>query len=252
MTTFVQVAVNVPSLAGVFDYSLPESLSGLIRIGHLVIVPFGKQTVQGVVLHFIDQPAIPQTKEIIEPVDPEPVLTPVQIELAESLAKSTLAPIAAIIGLFLPPGLSQQADILYDIRNSTFDQKISSFEFLNISSRLLRLLQKRGALRGRQIDRALPHIEWRKAAQYLVKRGMLNSQSVLPPASVRTKFVRTAQLGVSPEAAEAVMSDLGSTESTRTRRQKALRFLIKEPEAINVAWVYAESGCKLIDLQELA
>ena len=36
------------------------------------------------------------------------------------------------------------------------------------------------------------------------------------------------------------------------RRQAALRFLIREPEPVNVAWVYAESGCNLADLQELA
>ena len=48
------------------------------------------------------------------------------------------------------------------------------------------------------------------------------------------------------------MNDLGNTDATRTRRQKALRFLIKQLDAINVSWVYAESGCNLADLQELA
>src|ERR1700690_2048075 len=105
MSTFVQIAVNVPSLAGVFDYSLPERLAGRVREGQLVIVPFGKQTVQGVILHFIDQPSIHPIKEISEVVDPEPVLTSAQISFAESLAKSTLSPLAAIIALFLPPGL---------------------------------------------------------------------------------------------------------------------------------------------------
>ena len=245
MTLFVQVAVNVPSLAGVFDYSLPESLGNQTRVGHLVVVPFGKQTVQGVVLRLIGQPSVPQTREVIELVDPEPVLTEMQIELAESVAKSTLAPIAAIIGLFLPPGLSQQADLLYDLRISSSDKQVSNSELSNSAARLLKLLKKRGALRGRQIDRAIPHTEWRRAAQYLVKRGMLTSRSVLPPAGVRPKFVRTVELGASPEAAEAAMSGLGSTNSTRTRRQKALRFLVENPEAKNVSWVYAESGCIL-------
>jgi primosomal protein N' (replication factor Y) len=252
MSTFLQIGVNVPSIAGVFDYSLPDSLSGRVGIGQLVVAPFGKQTVQGVVLHFIDQPSIAQTKEIIDLVDPEPVLTPEQIALAESLAGSTFSPLAATIALFLPPGLSQQADTLFDIRNSNFEQPISNLALSNTASRLLNLLQKRGALRGRQIDRALPRFEWRKTAQVLVKRGLITSQSVLPPAGVRPKFVRTAQLAVSPETAESMMSDLGSTPATRTRRQKALRFLIKQPEAINAAWVYAESGCNLTDLQELA
>ena len=250
MTPFIQLAINVPSVAGVFDYSIPDHLAGRVGVGHLVVAPFGKQTVQGVVLRFVDQPSVPQTKEIIERVDSDPVLTQAQIALAESLAKSTLSPFSSIVGLFLPTGIAQQADTIFEIRDSNLD--LSNIELSNIASRLLKLLKDKGALRGRQIDRHISKVDWRKAAQYLIKRGVLTSRSVLPPASVRPKFVRTAQLSVSPDVAEAAMNDLGSTESTRTRRQKALQFLIKQPDAINVSWVYAESGCNLADLQELA
>ena len=142
MTTFVQIAVNVPSMAGVFDYSLPESLSGRVDIGQFVLVPFGRQTVQGVVLHFIDQPSIPQTKEIIELVDPEPVLTPAQIALAESLAKSTLSPLAAIIALFLPPGLSQQADLLFDIRNTNLKPQVSELDLSDTGRSIAKAVPK--------------------------------------------------------------------------------------------------------------
>ncbi|HEY9152306.1 MAG TPA: primosomal protein N', partial [Anaerolineales bacterium] len=259
MSIFMQLAVNVPSIAGVFDYSIPEHLAGRVGVGHLVLAPFGKQMVQGVVLRFIEQPSIPQTKEIIELIDPDPVLTSSQIAFAESLAESTLSPLAAIIELFLPPGLNQQTDTLYSIRESTSDSqfpipnsRISNIELSITASRLIKLLQDKGSLRGRQIDRHFSKVDWRKTAQALVKRGVLSSQSVLPPASVRPKFVRTAQLAVAPEIAEAVMENLGNTEATQTRRQKALRFLIKQPDAINVSWVYAESGCNLADLQELA
>jgi primosomal protein N' (replication factor Y) len=35
------------------------------------------------------------------------------------------------------------------------------------------------------------------------------------------------------------------------RRQSALQFLVRQPDAINLSWVYAETGCNLADLQEL-
>ncbi|MGA7194577.1 MAG: primosomal protein N' [Anaerolineales bacterium] len=248
MTSFVQVAVNVPSIAGVFDYSIPEHLAGRVGVGHLVLAPFGNKTVQGIVLRFVEHPSVAQTKEIFELVDPDPVLTPTQIALAESLAELTLSPLASLIGLFLPPGLNQQADILFSIRESIPDSQI---ELSAIASRLIKLLKDKGSLRGRQIDRHFAKVDWRKSAQALVKRGILSSQSVLPPVSIRPKFVRTAQLAVAPEIAEVAIDNLGNTDATRTRRQKALRFLIKQPDAINVSWVYAESGCNIIDLQEL-
>ncbi|MFZ1040456.1 MAG: primosomal protein N' [Anaerolineales bacterium] len=249
MTSFVQVAVNVPSIAGVFDYAAPDHLAGKVGVGHLVLAPFGKQMVHGIVLQFIEQPSVAQTKEIIELVDPDPVLTSHQIAWAESLAESTLSPLASIVGLFLPPGLNQQTDTLFSIRESIPDSQI---ELSAIASRLLKLLKDKGSLRGRQIDRHFSKVDWRKSAQALVKRGVLSSQSVLPPASVRPKFIRTAQLAVAPEIAEASMNVLGNTDATRTRRQKALHFLVRVPDAVNVSWVYAESGCNLSDLQELA
>jgi primosomal protein N' (replication factor Y) len=244
--TFVQIVVNVPAVSGIFDYAIPEPLLGKIAVGHLVIVPFGKQTVQGVVFRFIDQPSVQDVKEISELVDPEPVLTQAQIALAQAMAESTLSSLASVVGLFLPMGLSQEADVRYELRITNYGDKTST-----VATRLVKLLQERGSLRGRQIDTHFRKVDWRKSAGYLVRRGVLASQSVLPPARVRPKFIRTAQLAVSPEIAEAATADLGKTESTQTRRKKALQFLVRVKEAINVSWVYAESACNFADLQEL-
>ena len=250
MTTFVQIVVNVPAVSGIFDYSIPESLLGKVGVGHLVIAPFGKQTVQGVVFRFIDQPSVPEVKEILELVDATPVMTQAQITLAEMMAESTFSSLASIVSLFLPAGLSQEADVLY----KTMDNRpviIEDGPLSVVQRRLLDLLTERGPLRGRQIDTHFRKVDWRKAASYLVKKGVLESQSVLPPARVRTKYIKTAQLAIPPQIAEAVMNDLGKMESTRARRQKALEFLMQVKDAVNVSWVYAESGCNLADLQEL-
>ena len=247
---FAKIAVNVPTVTGVFDYALPPELEGKIGAGHLVTVPFGKQTVQGVVLELTAEPSVAETKPVLDLLDPQPVLTVAQIALASHLAESTLNPLAAIINLMLPVGLAQQADTLFEIRESRIENRSGS-RISIIESRLLDLLQNRGALRGRQIDRHFSRVDWRKTAQYLVRSGLLTSQSVLPPPSIRPKFVRKAQLAVTPETAQAAMLELGKTAETLKRRQAALRFLISPPEPVNVSWVYAESGCNLSDLQEL-
>lgn len=247
MNSYARVAVNVPSMRGVFDYKVPEALRGQIAAGQLVTAPFGNKTVQAVVMELVEEPSVADTKDILSILDQAPAMTAAQIKLAEWLSKSTLAPLAEIVGLFLPPGLGQQADVQYSMSS---DQ--SSVEELGeVQRRVVGLLQERGSLRGRQLDRSLPNVEWRKAAQSLVKRGVLEARYVLPPARVRPKYVRTAQLAVAPEAAEAAMPTLGN-RLTQARRARALRYLMSRPEAINVAWVYAESGCNLADLEELA
>lgn len=245
---FARISVNLPAVSGSFDYAIPPELAGQVMLGQLVTVPFGRQTVQGVTLEFVETPSVAEVRPILSTLDPLPVLTPAQIALAHALADSTLAPLAAFVDLMLPPGLSQQADTLFTLR----DPNLQPSDVSQTASRLLKLLQEKGPLRGRQIDRHFAQVDWRKTAQMLVRRGLLTSQSVLPAPTVRPKFIRVAELAVAPEVAEAAMSSLGKTESTRTRRAAALRFLMRVPDAVNVAWVYAESGCNLADLQELA
>lgn len=245
---FAQLAVNVPSAAGVFDYAVPEGLE--VSAGQLVTVPFGSRTVQGVVLRFIDSPSVPEVKSVLSTLDPAPVLTPSQIALAESLTESHLIPLGAIVEMMLPPGLGQKADTRFEIREA--GMQASTIQLDNTGSRLLKLLRERGPLRGRQIDRHFGPLDWRPGARRLVRQGLLKSRSVLPQPSIRPKFIRTAELGVSPDVAEEAMSTLGARDATRQRRGAALRYLIKEKEAVDVSWVYAESGCDLADLQELA
>lgn len=245
MTSFVQIVVNVPAVSGVFDYAIPESLAGQIGVGHLVIVPFGNKTVQGVVFRFIDQPSVPNVKEIDQLVDPLPVLTQSQIALAEAMAESSLAPLAAIVSLFLPVGVSQEADVNYQLLITDYSEKLSP-----VATRIFTLLKDRGSLRGRQIDTHFRKVEWRNSAAMLVRRGLISAKSVLPPPRVRSKTARVAMLAVPPEDAEAEMTNLG-TKQTLARRQSALRFLIQQPEPVNVSWIYAASGCNLADLYEL-
>ncbi|MBM4427906.1 MAG: primosomal protein N' [Chloroflexi bacterium] len=247
---YARIAVNVSAIHGIFDYTSPPELAAHIQAGCLVTVPFGNQIVQGIVIELTDSSDVPNLKPILDLLDPAPLLTPPQLALAIRMAATTLNPLAAIIGLMIPTGLSQQADVLYqtvDGRPQTIESGPSSV----VSGRLLKLLHERGALRGRQIDSNFAKVDWRKTANLLVKKGVLTTRNILPPPRVRPKHIRVAQLAVTPEAAFAEMDSLGSTKQTQARRGSALRFLIQQPEPINLSWVYAQTGCNLADLQEL-
>jgi primosomal protein N' (replication factor Y) (superfamily II helicase) len=241
-----RLAVNIPAISGVFDYAIPPELAPHIQAGCLVVAPFGVQTVQGIVIELTDSSPIQNPKTIIDLLDPAPVLTPPQIALAIRLAETTLNPLAAMVGLMIPTGLSQQADIVYELRIPNYEDKTAK-----VATRLITLLRERGPLRGRQIDSHFAKVDWRKTANLLVKKGVLSSRNVLPPPRVRPKHIRVAQLSVKPETAETEMESLGSTKQTLARRQAALRYLIQQPDAVNLSWIYAETGCNLADLQEL-
>jgi len=147
MPAYVEVAINLPQISDTFHYHLPAELTGSVEPGSLVIVPFGRQRVQGVVLRTVDIPEVSQTKPVEELVDEAPALTPAQIELAFWMAEETLAPLGACISQMLPPGLSQRTDTLIRLNR---EREIDESTLSPLEKRLVHLLQKRGDLRGRR------------------------------------------------------------------------------------------------------
>ncbi len=250
MTIFAEVAVNVPQVSGTFHYHLPPELEGAVQPGHLVEVPFGRQQVQGVVFRLVGQAEVPETKPVLSLLDPQAVLTSLQIRLAAEMAEATLAPLAACIDAMIPPGLAQQADTLY--------QKITphipiSHSLTTLQNRILKLLNERGALRGRQLDSAFRYADWRASMRSLTRQGLVGTQNVLPAPAVQAKTVRVARLAVPAAQAEDQMDSLSRAGSpSLARRQGILRLLMKEPGEVEAAWLYAESGGNLSDLQALA
>ncbi|MBE0699480.1 MAG: hypothetical protein IH586_21360, partial [Anaerolineaceae bacterium] len=228
---FAEIAVNVPQVSGLFHYHIPPDLAEQIAPGSLVIVPFGKQQVQGIVLRLLTEASISETKPIEAVVDPEPVINPVQMELARWISENTLTPLAACFGPMIPPGLGQLADTLFHLN----PVQIYLSTIGTLQQRLVRLLQERGDLRGRQIDAALPRQNWRAAARSMIKHGWLVTRPVLQPPTVRPKTVRTVQLACSPEEAEGRLDGLARAGSAALeRRQAILRFLIREPWPVEV------------------
>lgn len=248
---FAEVAVNVPQVSGLFHYHLPPAMIGKVAPGSLVVAPFGKREVQGIVLRLLDQAEVAETRPILSLLDSQPVLTAAQIELGRWMSKEALQPLATCFTPMLPPGLAQQADTLFHLNKPAGEIEAAGMSALQ--ARIARLLEKRGDLRGRQIESALPRLPWKPAARALLRRGWLTAQPVLQPPSVRPKTARTVQLAVSPQEAENCINSVGRAGTAAfERRQAILKFLIREPWPVEATWVYAASGGTLADLQKLA
>jgi primosomal protein N' (replication factor Y) (superfamily II helicase) len=250
MPRFVRVSVNIAQINDAFDYSVPAEIEAAVHPGSLVIVPFGRQTVQGVVLQEIQQPSIPEVKPIESLVDLGPVLTPAQIELAVWMAEQNLTSVAENLDQMLPPGLSQHADTLIRM----VPRQESRDALTSLQQHILAVLTKRGDLRGRQLDSAFPKINWRESLPGLVKYGWVTTQPILLPPSVHPRTLRNASLIGSPKEAVARLSEnKGRTsQAVMERRQKVLAVLAREGGATDVSMLYAETGANAADLKTLA
>jgi len=248
MPSYVEIAINLPQISDSYHYHLPPDLAGTVVPGSLVIVPFGSQRVQGVVLREIETPEVAETRPVEELVDEKPALTPVQMRLAYWMMDETLSSLGACINLMLPTGLSQRTDTLVTLNP---DWQGEDTERQPLEKRILSLLEERGDLRGRQIDAAIRHIKWRGTLRKLAREGVVHTRAILPPTRVSPKTVRKIALAITPEAVDHFDETLSRVERVHDRRMSVLRMLAEETGLVEPSWIYAQTGAKNSDLKVL-
>lgn len=250
MPIYVEVIVNVPRVDGGFDYLVPEGLENEVREGCLVVVPFGKQLVQGIVTRYIDVPQVPETKPIDSVLDSNRVVTRNQIKLAKWMADQNLGRVSTYLHAMLPPGVSQIADTVYSLNPGGGESQTSNTD---LQTRLVNLLQDKGSLRSRQIDRALPHLRWKESMPGLIKKGQVIKKGMLLPPQVRPKIAKMVYLNVPPKEIENKRDEIGRQGTQAFERRIAiLEYLVDQPWPVPISKVTATSGGNLQDIKLLA
>lgn len=244
---YADVAVNsaVP-YRNAFTYSVPAGMA--LTSGQAVYVPFGRQTLQGIVLRLTEVPAYPETRDVIAPISDRPVLSPHHVALAEWLAARYLSPIFAAVALMLPPGFERRPLTFVALSESAANADIAS---LSPEMQLVvRLLAQHGSIEVEVLAREakLPRI--RTLIEQLVRRGIVERSYELSRPRVGPKVVLQAQLLVS--AAEAMDLAAELTIGRRpSRRADVLRLLAEEGPSLPAAELRTRTGAGLVHLRDL-
>lgn len=231
---YAQVAVNL-RVNNTFHYDIPAELAGQIAPGHLVKISFGTAYTTGIVVALQAESPVPETKPVLERLDPLPVVTPAQLELAQWLAGQTLTPLGMCLWLMLPPGLAKRGDVVY----SLVDQEAEGQSALQ--QQILSLIHRRGPLRGRQLEHALPQKNWKPSIGGLIKRGAVTREPVFDPPDVKPKIIRTVQLAIPKER----ISDIAPRLGRESRRANVLEVLLAgQGRRLSLESVQRAAGCK--------
>ncbi len=118
-------------------------------------------------------------------------------------------------------------------------------------NKILNLLEKRGPLRGRQLNRAFQHVEWRNALRRLIRAGRVFSKSILPPPKVNRKTIRKVTLLIEPDQVANLDFPLSKIERVQQRRMEILLSLGEENAPVEPSWLFAKTGGNAGDLKAL-
>ncbi|MEH7299629.1 primosomal protein N' [Neobacillus drentensis] len=115
------VIVDVPTKQTdkTFDYLIPEEWIGTIQPGMRVVVPFGPRNIQGFVMDIIAESKFKKLREIIEPMDLEPVLNHELLELGDWLTENTLCFKISAFQVMLPAALKAKYEKKVKLASNT-------------------------------------------------------------------------------------------------------------------------------------
>ncbi len=139
-TLFVEVLLPVP-IHKLFTYRVPQSLQESVQVGQRVIVQFGERKIlTGVIGKLHNQPPKEyEAKYILELLDEEPVLTPIQFKFFEWLAAYYCCTPGEVLNAALPAGLKLSSESVVQL-HPAFDWNSTLFEFSDKEEMLLKKL----------------------------------------------------------------------------------------------------------------
>jgi primosomal protein N' (replication factor Y) len=216
-----------------------------VVIGQLIQVPFRTRRLQGIVVGLTDKAPVAETRDIEEIVDPEPVLSPVQIELARWISGYYLAPLINCLRLMLPPGLERRAELTVELkagasipRNLTREQRV-----------VIEFLRREGKQRVKDLARSLKMADPRPIVDQLARRGVIIKRSELEKPRVRPKRARFIRLTADEERIVRALSRLGHP----SKQADVLEFLSRSEDPLPaLSDVCAKVGCSEAPIRALA
>lgn len=235
---YAEVSVNSPvAQRRTFSYTIPPSLS--INIGQAVWVPFGDKLLQGIVLELSDYPAVEQTREIADIIEPRPLLSPSRVLLARWISEYYLSPIFDAVALMLPPGFERKALTFISIPSTPDDFDLSSQT--PEQKRALELVQQEGKVSLKELEKALGRKKAQTIVSQLVRRGLAVRSYEMESVRARPKVESYLSLAVNAGEARQELARL--LKKNANRRAALLDFLVQKSGPVPLTEARQKTKC---------
>ena len=180
---YAEVAVDAPvGHSRTFSYSIPPKFT--VVPGQLVWVPFGRRTAQGVVVELAGAPQVEITKDILQPIEPAPLVSAVHLDLARWLSRYYLCPLFAAIAPLLPPGFERQ------VRSRVFSDSPNGADVSSLRPETLEALaalEDRAGLPEEDLVKLLGKNGNRELGR-LLQKGLVRRLAELPQPRIAPRY----------------------------------------------------------------
>jgi primosomal protein N' (replication factor Y) len=226
---YAEVSVNSPvAQRRTFSYAIPSGLS--ITVGQAVWVPFGEKILQGIVLELSLYPEVAVTREIVDVIEHQPLLSPAQVLLARWISEYYLSPLFDAVALMLPPGFERKALTLVSAAPNPNDHDLSSLS--PEQKQVFELIRKQSNVSLKELEKRVGKKKAQTITSQLVKRGLVTRSYEIEPVKISTKKVPYLRLNVATSQAREMVTKL--QEKRAVKQANLLNFLAEQSEPVSL------------------
>ena len=241
---YAEVAVNSPGARSTFCYAVPTGLN--ISTGQAVWVPFGSRVIQGIVLGLSDEPSIEETKEIAGVITGFPLLSPIQIKLAQWISEHYFAPLFDALALMLPPGFERQAITCVQLAGSHVEN-LSSLS--PEQKQALDVMRAKGKTSLAEMEKAIGKNKARQIIDQLLAQQLITKTLELDKAKVKPKTLPYIKLIADREDIEVERDRLN--KSRAYKQAELLAFLTEQSQPISISELRKHLNCSFATVKAL-
>ena len=180
---YAEVAVDAPiAHSRTFSYSVPPQFT--VEPGQLVWVPFGRRVAQGLVMELAVSPQVEVTRDILQPIEPAPLVSAVYLDLARWLSRYYLSSLFSAIAPLLPPGFGAH------VRSQVFAGSCADEDVAALRPQTgdaLRSLGESSGFREQDFLKLLGRNGERELAS-LIRHGLVHRHAELPRPRIAPRY----------------------------------------------------------------
>jgi len=239
---YAEVAVNSPGSRSTFCYAIPPGFN--ISAGQAVWVPFGTRVIQGIALRLSDEPSVEETKEIAGIVADFPLLSPIQIQLAQWISEHYFAPPFDALALMLSPGFERRAITCFQLTDSQVDLPLTAEQ-----RQVLHIIKGKKEISLPELEKAIGKKKARQITDQLLAHQLITQTLELEKARVKPKTLPYIKLIADREEIEVAKARLD--KSRAYKQAELLEFLTGQTQPIPISELRERLNCSLAAIKVL-
>jgi len=245
-TGFAQIAVDgAGGQARTFTYSVPAEMN--VQPGHLVWVPFGPRTVQGIVFGLTDVPEIEETRDIERIAYEDPLISARHIKVATWISTYYRVGLFMAASQMLPPGFASRLRTWVSVDAKRVADAAEADDLGSRDDRALCMVEDVGEMRRPSLARRLGR-GGGVVVDRLIRRKLLVTRTEWEHQRQKPRYVRVLALAVESEVVERAAEELDNASGTRgIERASLLRRVIDSPGTETQADLAREFGRSRVD-----